>query len=163
VQFRAIDVDRIPAEGVRGGIEIDDLGELLHQKPRERRQKLGEHGPHGVVREVHEPRPREKLHDRPGQIAREGVGFENALLFHFDLLAQFLANPLEALAHGRRLDPGVLGHPLGAPSSVVVALAEAPLVGLERKERARELSELIGSPHLLVVVEHGRTVAVTQR
>jgi hypothetical protein len=98
--------------------------------------------------------PGEQL-DNLRREVRSDLGTSNSSLFyHFHLLAQLVANALQAFPHRRFVHPGVLREPGRAPVPVVPPVAQPALLTGQGQQRPRESLPLQVRPPRLRLIEH---------
>ena len=138
MELDRIDVHRVVGDRLPRLREIDDFGQRLLDELGIRGAKEIEHPADRILRQVGEPRTRQQLDDLGGQVRADVVRSDSSLFSHFHLLAQLVANALQALPHHCVVDAGVRGETRRAPAAVIPAVAELPFFGSQRQQRARQ-------------------------
>ena len=108
VQLERVHVEGLVADGFPRFGEVDDLRKISFGEVRVDRPKNLEGPAHGVLRQIGQLRPGEQLDNLRREIGPELLAAQAMLFRHFHLLAQFVADALQALPHRRFVHSGRL-------------------------------------------------------
>src|SRR5207247_7512815 len=82
---------------------------------------------------------------------------------HFNLLAQLLADALQAFPYRRFVDARLLRQPRRAPAAVIPAIAQQAFAARQRQQRAGQPAALKVGPARLVLVQDRDVEPVVER
>ncbi len=163
MQLDRIDVHRLVADRLPGFRQVDDFREALLGEVRIHAAQRLERLPYRVLRQIGQPWMRQKLHDPGREVLHDVLGTNASLFRHFHFLSQFVADALQALAHGRLVHAGLRRQAGGCPLTVIPAIAELALLRCERQQRRREPVTLCLGPAALGLIQNGYVRDVVER